>query len=100
MFGTLAKSIREYKTAAILSPVIVTFEVILECLIPFVIIYLGNAINDGMLMWGTDGRLGIGQYAIILLAMSFGSLACGALAGVFCARFGGLCQKRAQGYVL
>lgn len=82
----LAKSIREYKTASILSPLFVILEVVLECLIPFIIIYLGNAIQDGLMMWGTDGALGIGQYAIILLAMAFLSLACGALAGAFCAK--------------
>lgn len=86
MFKTLAKCIREYKTAAILSPIIVTFEVIFECLIPLVIVYLGEAIADGIVMWGTDGSLGIGQYAIILLAMSLCSLVCGAAAGAFCAR--------------
>ena len=82
----LAKSIREYKTASILSPLFVIMEVVLECLIPFVIIYLGNAIEDGVVLWGTGWNLGIGQYAIILLAMAFLSLACGALAGAFCAK--------------
>lgn len=86
MLKRLAKSIREYKTASILSPLFVILEVVLECLIPFIIIYLGNAIQDGLMMWGTDGALGIGQYAIILLAMAFLSLACGALAGAFCAK--------------
>ena len=86
MLKTLAKCVREYKTASILSPIFVTLEVVLECLIPFVIIYLGNAIQDGLKMWGTGGELGIGQYAIILLAMSVLSLACGALAGAFCAK--------------
>ena len=74
MLKTLSKSIREYKAASILSPIFVILEVILECLIPFVIIYLGNAIEDGLNMWGTGGTLGIGQYAIILLAMSYLSL--------------------------
>ncbi|MDE6274351.1 MAG: ABC transporter ATP-binding protein/permease [Clostridiales bacterium] len=86
MLKTLAKCIREYKLASILSPLFVILEVVLECMIPFVIIYLGNAIQDGLNLWGTGGTLGIGQYAIILLAMSFLSLACGALAGVFCAK--------------
>lgn len=86
MLKRLAKSIREYKTASILSPLFVIMEVVLECLIPFVIIYLGNAIEDGVVLWGTGWNLGIGQYAIILLAMAFLSLACGALAGAFCAK--------------
>ena len=86
MIKLLAKSVREYKTASVLSPLFVILEVVLECLIPFVIIYLGNAIQDGLVMWGTGGVLGIGQYAIILIAMSVLSLACGALAGGFCAK--------------
>lgn len=86
MFRRLAKCIREYKTASILSPIFVIMEVVLECMIPFVIIYLGNAIQEGLVMWGTGGTLGIGQYAIILIAMAGASLACGALAGAFCAK--------------
>ena len=86
MLKTLAKCIREYKLASILSPVIVSLEVILECFIPFVITELGNSISEGVGMWGTGGALGIGQYALILVAMAIASLACGALAGVFCAK--------------
>ncbi len=86
LIKTLAKCIREYKTAAILSPIIVTLEVIFECLIPLVIVNLGEAIESGIVMWGTDGSLGIGQYAIILLAMALCSLLCGAAAGALCAR--------------
>ncbi len=35
MIKTLMKSIREYKKASILTPVFVAFEVIMECLLPF-----------------------------------------------------------------
>lgn len=89
MLKRLAKSIREYKTASILSPLFVILEVILECLIPLVIVWLGDAIQAGVNMWVTGGTitsLGIGQYAIILIVMAFLSLACGALAGAFCAK--------------
>ncbi len=84
----LARSIREYKLSSILSPLFVTGEVILECLIPFVIASLGEAISgeNGVVLWGTGGTLGIGQYALILVAMAILSLACGALAGAFCAK--------------
>ena len=37
MVKPLAKSIREYKTPSILSPIFVSIEVILECLMPLVI---------------------------------------------------------------
>ncbi len=83
------KSIREYKLASILSPVFVSGEVVLECLIPFIITKLGEAIEAGARLWGAGtswDTLGIGQYALILVAMAFASLACGALAGLFCAQ--------------
>lgn len=89
MIKLLAKSVREYKTASVLSPLFVILEVIFECLIPLVIVWLGNAIKAGVVMWvqgGTLTTLGIGQYAIILVAMAFASLACGALAGAYCAK--------------
>lgn len=35
MLKTLAKSIRQYKKTSVLSPVCVTFEVALECILPF-----------------------------------------------------------------
>lgn len=84
MIKKLARSIREYKTASILTPIFVTFEVILECLIPFVIAKLVAAIDVG------DGAVielkNIIMYGGILLAMSFVSLVCGALSGAFCAK--------------
>ena len=42
MIKTLARSIREYKKPAILTPLLVTIEVILECIIPFSIANLVN----------------------------------------------------------
>ncbi len=89
MVRRLIKSIREYKLATILSPLFVSGEVVLECLIPFVITKLGEAIEAGAQLWGAGtswATLGIGQYALILVAMAFASLACGALAGLFCAQ--------------
>ena len=89
MLKRLAKSIREYKLASIMSPLFVILEVILECLIPLVIVYLGKAVERDVAMWAWSSditQLGIGQYAIILLAMSILSLAFGALAGAFCAK--------------
>ena len=76
MIKVLAKSIREYKAASLLSPLFVTLEVVLECLIPFVIAGLLGVIESGALdMWV------IGKYAIVLVAMSILSLLLGALAG-------------------
>ena len=42
MVKTLARSIREFKKPAILTPLLVTVEVILECIIPFTIANLVN----------------------------------------------------------
>lgn len=89
MIKTLIKSIREYKFPTLLSPLFVSFEVIMECLLPFVIAELVGSIRSGVKMWGewtSWSALGIGQYALILVLMSIVSLTCGALAGAFCAK--------------
>lgn len=85
MIKTLTKCIREYKAATILTPLFVTFEVVLECLIPFVITMLLTAIREGAGLWGV-GELGIGQYGLILVAMAVGSLIFGTLSGAACAK--------------
>ncbi len=84
MIKELAKSVREYKAASILTPIFVTFEVILECLIPFVIAKLGKAIDvaEGM----TVDLNEILMYGGILVAMAVVSLLCGACSGAFCAK--------------
>lgn len=88
MIKTLIKSIREYKFPTILSPLFVSFEVILECMLPFVIAELVSSVKRGVVLWGgwTWQTFGIGQFALILVLMSVVSLACGALAGAFCAK--------------
>ncbi|MDE6293719.1 MAG: ABC transporter ATP-binding protein, partial [Clostridiales bacterium] len=84
MLKLLMKSIREYKTASILTPIFVSLEVVLECLIPFVISKLVNAIDvtAGNVIQMSE----IWMYGGILIAMAFASLAFGALAGAFCAK--------------
>ena len=47
MIKTLARSIREFKKPAILTPLLVTVEVILECIIPFIIANLVNQMQAG-----------------------------------------------------
>ena len=42
---TLSKSIREYKKPSILAPIFVAMEVVIECLIPFVMTLLLSAMN-------------------------------------------------------
>ena len=82
MIKELSKSIREYKTASILSPLFVIGEVILECIIPFVIAQLVGAIDNAE---GVDLAL-VWKYGAILVAMAVASLVFGALAGAACAR--------------
>ena len=80
MIKTLARSIREYKPAAILTPLLVTVEVIMECAIPFVIANLVNEMQAGCSM-GV-----IAQYGVALIIMAVVSLIFGGAAGATCAR--------------
>ena len=62
MIKTLARSIREYKTLSILTPLLVTVEVIMECAIPFVIANLVNEMQAGcgmdvIVRYGVEGLL-------------------------------------------
>lgn len=84
MIKKLAKSVREYKVAAILSPIFVSLEVVLECFIPFVISMLVNSIEGkpGVI----HGMPGIFTYGGILIGLSVLSLVCGALSGSFSAK--------------
>ena len=79
MIKTLARSIREYKKASILTPILVTVEVILECAIPFVIANLVNQMQAGCTM---DV---IVKYGVALIIMSVLSLIFGGAAGATCA---------------
>ncbi|MBQ8746769.1 MAG: ABC transporter ATP-binding protein [Clostridia bacterium] len=47
MIKTLAKSIREFKKPSILTPILIIGEVIIECLLPFIIANLINEIKAG-----------------------------------------------------
>ena len=76
MIKQLAKSIREYKKQTILAPIFVFFEVILECIIPFVIADLVNNINAGC------GIETIASYGLVLVIMALLSLTFGILAGL------------------
>ena len=78
MINTLMGSIREYKKAAIATPIIVTGEVVMEVLIPFVTAQLINTIQAGA---------SIAQmlpYAGLLVLMALASLCFGIGAGVTC----------------
>ena len=79
MIKVLARSIREYKKASILTPLLVTVEVILECAIPFVI---ANLVNQMQADCSMDV---IVKYGLALIIMAIVSLIFGGLAGSTCA---------------
>ena len=74
MLKTLAASVREYKKPALLTPVYVIFEVILDCIIPYLIAELVNRISAGAelnVILGCGGVLAV----MALLSLLFGALA-------------------------
>ena len=79
MIKTLARSIREFKKPAIQTPLLVTVEVILECIIPFIIANLINQMQAGCEMSV------IVNYGIVLVVMAVLSLIFGVAAGNTCA---------------
>lgn len=80
MIKRVAKSLREYKRAAIATPILVTGEVVIEVLIPFVTANLIDAINTGAQVTS------ILQAGLVLLVMAVASLAFGTAAGITCSR--------------
>ena len=80
MIKTLMASIREYRRAAIATPIIVTGEVVMEVAIPFVTAQLINVIQDG----ATLGEML--PYAGVLVGMALASLAFGIGAGITCSQ--------------
>ena len=79
MIKELAKCIREYKRDSLKAPIMVSLEVVMECIIPFVIANLVNEIKAGCAFSV------ILQYGIALVLMSGLSLFFGASAGSACA---------------
>lgn len=79
MIKVLARSIREFKKPAILTPLLVIVEVVLECIIPFVI---ANLVNDMQAGCSMDV---IVNYGIQLVVMAVLSLVFGVAAGNTCA---------------
>ncbi len=79
MVRQLAKAVREYKTATILTPIFVTFEVVLEVLIPFVTSYLIEAIQSANL----NRVFLLGGLLVLLAAFA---LLFGTLSGKACAK--------------
>ena len=77
MIKRLASYVREYKKPALLSPIFVTLEVILDIFIP---LYMGRLIDYGIDRGDMSYVLKIG---LLLIAMCVASLVCGALSGKY-----------------
>ena len=71
-------SLREYKGITILTPILVSLEVVMECIIPFITAQLVNEIKAGC---GMDEILRYGGLLVLMAALS---LLFGALAGLTC----------------
>ncbi len=100
---TLSKSIREYKKPSLLAPIFVALEVVLECLIPWVMTLLlgsinyisksGEAVNPVAItlvnFFNGGGEPNMLRttlfYGLLLVCMAILSLTFGALSGRFCA---------------
>nr|WP_289101245.1 ABC transporter ATP-binding protein [uncultured Catenibacterium sp.] len=76
MIRVLKKSIREYKRDSILTPILVAFEALVECIIPLMVANLVNKMQNGC-----DLSV-ILKYGVILIIMACFSLLFGALAGI------------------
>ncbi len=79
MLRKLMKSIREYKTASILSILFVTLESVMECALPLMTSKLVDQMNDKNMSELT-------MYSIIIVVMAILSLVFGAAAGYFCSK--------------
>ncbi|MDO4192202.1 MAG: ABC transporter ATP-binding protein [Erysipelotrichaceae bacterium] len=79
MLKTLMKQIGEYKRAAILTPVFMIGEVLMEVLIPYI---TANLIDEGI---EAANMAAVWKYGLIMLVMAFISLMCGAMSGKYAA---------------
>lgn len=79
MIRELMKCIREFKKASIQAPILVSLEVVMECIIPFLIAQLVNQIKAGC------DLIVLLKYGLLLVVMAGLSLTFGALAGTACA---------------
>ena len=79
MLKVYSNSIREYKQASLKAPLMVSLEVVMECIIPFIIAQLVNRMKAGA------GFREIAMYGLVLVVMATLSLIFGIAAGNACA---------------
>ena len=82
MIKTLLKSVREFKLVSILTPLFVFFEVILECIIPFVIAEMVELIEKEE----TVNIYTVLNYGAVVVLLAIFSLAFGTIAGITAAK--------------
>ena len=84
MVGTLLKSVRQYKTPALITPLFMTLEALCECLIPFFMARMISAISvEGI---SSDAAMReIFKFGGILLFLAVNSMLDGVFAGKFAA---------------
>ena len=82
MIKKIAKSIREYKKYAILTPISVVIEVVLEVIVPYLMALL---IDEGIYKSSMENTAKIGLFLIFFTILS---LVFGALSGLFAAKAG------------
>ena len=97
IYKFLFKSVREFKVSAILAPILISLEVVAECIIP---IFMGNFIDElnatnNLIQTGqytgdasTAMLYHIGNFAAIVVPIAVFSLLCGFFSGRVCARAG------------
>ena len=82
MIKTLLKSVREFKKVSIVTPLLVFFEVILECIIPFVIAEMVKMIESHE----SVNIYTVLKYGGVVVILAVLSLAFGAIAGITSAK--------------
>ena len=75
MIKKLAKSIREYKTPSIITMILMVFEVVIECLIPFITADLLGKLQTATIDWTEILKTGL-----LLVCLAILSLCCGGVA--------------------
>ncbi len=82
MIKTLLKSVREFKLVSVLTPILVFFEVILECVIPFVIAEMVKLLESQE----NVNILTVLEYGGVVVILALLSLAFGTIAGITSAK--------------
>ena len=82
MIKTLLKSVREFKFVSIITPILVFFEVILECIIPMVIAEMVKLIEENE----TVDIPTVLKYGLVVVVLALLSLAFGTIAGLTAAK--------------